>query len=402
MIRQFVMKTASAAIDSLAQWPVLKPWVDPTHIEIRSVQERSDLKTFCQWSAKLYADDPNYVQPLINGLMDKLSPGKDPFWTHASRELFLATRNGQIVGSIGAVVDHTRAPIGQFAYFECIDDEAVARALFDRARESLRSRGCTSIEGPYNLSGSDEHGILVDGFNTRPAVMEGHHRQYYAKLVESAGLTSLREAYAWLVKPPAGTRDVAEIFPEKLTKGAARARKNPAVSVRPMDLGRWDEEIKLTHGLYNAAMSTVPDFVPMDLGSFRMLCESFKPIVDPDLVKVVCVEGKAVGFAISLPDANEALQSAHGELSLRTLPKVWLRSRRPSRAVFKVLCIDPAFRQRGLESLLIEEVARTILDRGFSEADLSLTGEENVKINMILAGLGFTVYRRYRLYRGTL
>ncbi len=402
MIRNSMQKFAETALDAVLAVPSIKRLIDQDSVEVTAVHDVKRLREFCSWSAVLYADDPNYVQPLMQSLMDKLTPGKDPFWEHASRELFIARRNGRVCGSIGAVVDRTRAPVGQFAYFECVDDVRVAKALFERASESLRKKQCTSIEGPYNLSGSDEHGILVDGFDTRPAVMEGHHRPYYARLVEACGLTQLREAYAWLVKAPEGTRDLTKIFPDKLTRGAARARKNPAVSVRSMDLTRWDDEVRLTHGLYNRAMSTVPDFVVMDEGSFKTLCESFKPIVDPGLVKIVFVDQTAVGFAIALPDANEALQYARGKLGLWTIGRVWLKSRKLTRAVFKVLVIDPAYRQRGLEALLIEEVAQTILDRGFLEADLSLTGEENVKINMILAGLGFTIYRRYRLYRAGL
>jgi GNAT superfamily N-acetyltransferase len=368
-------------------------------VSIAAAVNPRDVREFCSWSARLYEDDPHYVQPLITAWMDKLSPEKDPFWKHASRALFVAKRGGRTVGSIAAVHDRSRGAIGHFAYFECIDDSTVAKALIDAAKHWLKLRGCSSLEGPYNLSASDEHGVLVDGYNTRPAVMEGHHRQYYTKLLESAGLVGLREAYAWLVTTPEGNRDLTSIFPDKLTKGAARARKNPAVSVRSLDLTQWHDEVTLTHGLYNRAMATVPEFVPMDEGSFRTLCESFKPIVDSELIKIVAVEGKAVGFAIALPDANEALQCARGELSWRTAARVWLRSRKLKRAVFKVLVIDPDYRQRGLESLLIEEVAKAILQRGFTEADLSLTGEENVKINMILAGLGFTVYRRYRVYR---
>lgn len=380
----------------------------PGEVRVRVVTTRRELEEFCAWPATLYADDPNYVQPLTSDLMNKLTPGRDPFWRNAERELFLATRDGRTVGTLAAVLDRGRLEAkkdstGQFGWFECVDDERVAAALIERAKTWLRARGCEAIEGPYNPSASDEHGLLIEGFETRPALMEGHHRRYYAALLEKCGLAPLREAYAWLVKPdPEARGDVSKIFPEKLTKGAARARSNPDVRVRSMDLARWDDEVRLAHELYNRSMATVADFVPMDLGSFRQLCDSFRPIVDAELIKLVEVKGQCAGYALVLPDANQALRYARGAVTPLNALRVLRESQKLTRVCFKVLMIDPAFRSRGLESLLIEECTKTILAKGFTEADLSLTGEENTKINFILFGLGFTIYRKYKTYRGAL
>jgi GNAT superfamily N-acetyltransferase len=372
---------------------------------VRPVRSARELEQFCRWPATLYADDPNYVQPIVRDLMKRLTPERDPFWKHADRELFLATRDGHIVGTIAAVLDRARLDVkkdgtGQFGWFECINDHRVAGALFDHAKRWLRERGCTAIEGPYNPSASEDHGIQIEGFDTRPALMEGHHRPYYASLVERAGLTGLHEAYAWMVKPPAdGSKDLSKIFPEKLTKAAARARSKKDVRVRSMDLSRWEQEVRLAHELYNKAMATVADFVPLELGTFLTLCESFRPIIDPEIIKIVEVNGVGAGFALVLPDANQALQHAHGAITPFNALRVWRESKRLTRACFKILVIDPAYRSRGLESLLIEECTKAILDKGFTEADLSLTGEENVKINFILYGLGFAIYRKYKTYR---
>ncbi|MBL8684302.1 MAG: hypothetical protein JNK05_34325 [Myxococcales bacterium] len=377
-------------------------------IQVTPARSRREIELFCRWPATLYRGDPNYVQPITAQLADRLTPGRDPFWNNASRELFLARRDGELVGTIAAIVDPHRFAVkkdrvGHFGWFECIEDPRVASALFDAARAWLRAKGCEGIEGPYNPSVAEEHGIQVDGFDTRPAMMESHHKRYYADYAQRAGLEPGLEAYAWLVKAPeGGSKELAKIFPEKLTRAAARARSNKSVRVRTMDLARWDEEIRLAHDLFNRSLATVEGFVPMPWDTFRTICESFKPIVDPSLIKLVEVDGKAAGFALVLPDANEALQLANGRLDPVGLYRVWRKMKRLERACFKILVIDPAFRSRGLESLLIEDCTIAMLDKGYREADLSLTGEENVKINFILAGLGFTVYRRYRVYRGAL
>jgi GNAT superfamily N-acetyltransferase len=376
-------------------------------IQVIPARSRRAIERFAGWPATLYEGDPNYVQPIVSQLADKLTVGKDPFWNGAERELFIAYRHARPVGTIAAIIERARLEtkkdgVGHFGWFECVDDVEVARALFDAARAWLRERGCKGIEGPYNPSASEEHGILIEGFDTRPALMEGHHKPYYAKLVEQSGLEGLHEAYAWMVKPPPGERDLSKIFPDKLTRGAARARANKSVSLRSMRMDHWDDEVRLAHELYNRAMSTVDQFVPLEFAQFRGICESFRPIVDPDLVRLVEVDSKCAGFALVLPDANEALQLARGRLDPLSLFRMWRKSKKLTRACFKILVIDPAYRSRGLESLLIEDTAKTMLEKGYTEADLSLTGEENVKINFILAGLGFTIYRKYKMYRGAL
>ncbi|MDP3278200.1 MAG: hypothetical protein Q8Q09_23640 [Deltaproteobacteria bacterium] len=379
----------------------------PANVQIREAMGPLGVRVFCGWSSALYRDDSYYVQPLTSELVKRLSVETDPFWKTAERALFLAYRDGNLVGRVAAVLDHERQRVksdrtGQFGWFECINDPAVAGALFDAARAWLRVHGCDAIEGPYNPSATDEHGILVEGFETRPAVMEGHHRPYYESLVESAGLTRLREAYAWLVKAPKDKADLASIFPDKLTRAATRARSKPGVRTRALDLTRWDDEVGQAFHLFNRAMSTVDEFVPMDESSFRALCASFRPIVDAELIKLLEIDGRMVGYAMVIPDINEALQLAHGSLDPVSAVRVYMKAKKLTRACFKVLVIDPDFRQRGLESMLIEDAARAMIDKGYLEADLSLTAEENVKINWILAGLGFTIYRRYRTYRGSL
>lgn len=377
-------------------------------ITVQPARTRREIERFCRWSAALYDGDPNYVQPITRQFADSLTPGKDPFWQGAERELFIAYRHGKPVGSIAAIKEQARLKakqdgVGHFGWFECVDDEAVAKALFHAARGWLRDRGCKGIEGPYSPSASADHGILIEGFDTRPALMEGHHKPYYARLVEAAGLEGLHEAYAWMVEPPAdAARDLSKIFPERLTKAAARARANKSTTIRSMRMSDWDSEVRLAHELYNRSMATVDQFVPMDYGSFRAVCESFKPIVDPELVRLVEVDGKCAGYALVLPDANEALQLARGRLDPIALFRMWRKSQKFTRACFKILVIDPAYRSRGLESLLIEDTAKTMLNKGYREADLSLTGEENVKINFILAGLGFRIYRKYKVFRGAL
>ena len=115
-------------------------------LSIQPVVTQRDLKRFVTFPWRIYRDDPNWVPPLIAGQMDKLTPGRNPFWEHAERALWLATEGGQPVGTIAAIVDHAgnRAlgqAIGSFGFFECVNDPAAARLLLDTAANWLAARG---------------------------------------------------------------------------------------------------------------------------------------------------------------------------------------------------------------------------------------------------------------------
>ena len=113
---------------------------------------------------------------------------KNPFYKHAEAEFFLARRNGTIFGRIGAIINHSHNKehnenIGFFGFFECVDDQQVADALFDTAKTWLKRRGVNAVRGPASPSVNDEYGLLVDWFDKPPVVLMPYNPTYYARLI---------------------------------------------------------------------------------------------------------------------------------------------------------------------------------------------------------------------------
>jgi GNAT superfamily N-acetyltransferase len=372
-------------------------------LSIQPVVTRRDLKRFVTFPWRIYRDDPNWVPPLIAGQMDKLTPGRNPFWEHAERALWLATDAGKPVGTIAAIIDHDKnralgQTVGSFGFFECRKDAAAARLLLDTAAAWLTGRGMTVMHGPYNPGANDEVGLLVEGHDTRPALMEGHTPPYYIDLVEAAGFHKLWDTVAWLSVIPPQAQRVEDVIPPKLLRTAQWAASRSQARLRPVDLAHWEAEVAVACQIYNAALAHLPNWVPFPEAEFQHLSASFKPLVDPALAFFAEVNGEPVAFALTLPDLNEALQHVNGRLWPLGALKLWWHSRHLRRATFKILMIRPEFRGRGLESLLTTETARAIFARGFREVDMSLTGEDNENMQWMMAGLGLQVYRRYRVY----
>ena len=210
-----------------------------------------------------------------------------------------------------------------------------------------------------------KYGLLIEGHDTRPALLESHTPAYYATLVEAAGFRKHWDTVAWLATIPPGTRRVEDVLPAKLLRAEEWARKRSQAKLRPVDLARWEAEVSMARKIYNAALADLPGNTPFPEAEFQRMSASFKPLVDPTLWLVAEVDGEPVGFALTLPDLNEALQQVNGRLGPIGMAKLWWHSRHLHRATFKILMIRPEVRGRGIETLLITETARAIFARGY-------------------------------------
>jgi GNAT superfamily N-acetyltransferase len=179
---------------------------------------------------------------------------------------------------------------------------------------------------------------------------------------------------------------------------AEAAYRRTKATIRSVDLKRWDEEVALAHYIYDTALGTLPLHVTVSEEEFSRLASSFRPFLDPDLALVVEVENEAVGFILTLPDINQALQKVNGRLFPLGWAKLWWHMCRLDVASCKVLAVLPEYRGRGLEALLMLETAKRCWEKGYQRMDFSVTGEENVMMNRIVKRLGARLYRHYRLY----
>lgn len=376
-------------------------------IIIKPVVSPKELKQFVILPWRIYRNDPHWVPPLVDDMLTKLNPQRNPFWRTAERSLWIAWYGKRPVGRIAAILDKARnsalkQPVGEFGFFECFEDAVIAELLLETAADWLRQHGMTLMRGPYNPSPSDEIGILVEGFDTRPALMEAHNPPYYPAFFETNGFSKYVDTLARLARRQPGQTDLAQALPEKLVRTARLARKRSDITIRKMDLKKWDSEIKLACRIYNAALAPVPDFTPISEAEFLEQANALKPIFDAELALVAEVGGKPAGFALALPDINEAFQHVNGRLGPLGMAKLWWFSRKMKRVSFKILMVLPEFQNRGVEALLVIQAVQAIWDKGYVEVDMSLTGEENEKSTRFQEHLGMQVYRRYRIYEKSL
>jgi GNAT superfamily N-acetyltransferase len=372
-------------------------------LSILPVRTSRELDLFIKFPWVINRRDSNWVPPLLKERKDKLDLLRNPFWRSAERELYLAVRDDQPVGTIAAIIDHHHNNVlkvedGLFGFFDCLNDQEVADRLFSAAESWLKQKAMRLVRGPYNPSATDECGILVEGFNTRPALLEAHNPSYYANLVQNAGYGPCLEMVARMAVAPSGARQVEDILSEKLMRAVEKIQQRTDVVLRTIILKDWEREISLACSIYNRSLNSLPGYVPVQEEEFKAFADGFKPILDPDLAQLAEVKGVPVAFALALPDITPAFQKANGRLGPVGLFHIWKLTRKPARGTFKILMVLPDYQNRGIETLLVLAIARAAFRKGYREMDMSLTGSENEKSNRFQENLGYRVYRRYLIF----
>jgi hypothetical protein len=339
-----------------------------------------------------------WVAPLRMDVRTLLSRDKNPFFQHAEAEYFLAERDGGVVGRIAAIQNFAHGAfhddekhVGFFGFFESVNDHAVAGALFDAAGRWLRSRGLTVMRGPASPSTNDECGLLVEGFDTPPTVMNPHNPKYYPELVERAGFAKAMDLLCYQ-----GSGDAP---PARLVEGARKMAERFGITLRPLDMKRFWRDVELVKELYNSAWEKNWGFVPMTDAEINHLARQLKPVVVPDLIVFAEMKGKLIGFAITLPDFNQALKhNPSGRLFPFGLLKILWHKRKIHRARTLTLGVLKEYRRTGADALMYEWTWRHGNAHGLFWCEASWLLETNHAIRNGMERLGFRQYKTYRMY----
>jgi hypothetical protein len=377
-----------------------------TALIIRPVEDAADRKAFVDIAYALNKDDPNWVPPLkteVHGLID---PRTNPWFEHAEARLFLAERDGEVVGRISGQVDelvqvHMGRGTGQWGMLEAADEE-VARALLQRAESWLRGRDMKRSIGPFSLSIWDEPGLLVKGHDHPPTVMMGHNSSAYEGWVESHGYAGIKDLFTYDV-------DVTTGFPPIVERIVQSGEKNPRIRIRNVEKDKFEEEARLLLGILNDAWSDNWGFIPLTESEIAYAGKKLKPIVFEDLIRVAEVDGEPVAFMMTLPDLNEFTRDLDGRLFPFGWAKLLWRLRNPKVRSMRVPLMGVVQRLQSsrlasqLAFMLVEFIRRDAVVRyGTVRGEFGWILESNGPMVSMAEALEAKINKVYRIYEKAL
>ena len=367
-------------------------------LKIDTANQR-EVKRFLDFPFQLYRNVPHWVPPFASDAKRMLDRKQHPFYRHSAAEFFIAVKADRVVGRL-AVLDHR--PYNEwnhtqtaFLYlFEAEDDCAVSRGLFNAACEWARARGLTQVYGPKGFSALDGMGLLVKGFDQRPALGIAYNPAYYAALWEDAGFVSDGDVVSGYLGPDF-------VMPEKIMKVAELVQQRRGLRIATYqtrdDLKQLVAPMK---NLYNSALSGTTDTFPITDEEADLIAKQIINFADPRLIKIVMKGDEIVGFLFGYPDPSAAIQRCKGRLFPFGWLDILIELRRTPWINLNGAGLLEKYRGSGGTALLFVEMYKSVRESDhYLHVDVVQIGAENDKMQREIAGLGIDFYKAHRMYR---
>lgn len=371
---------------------------DPVRI-IRA-QSRRAVEEFCEFVYRYRGREPHWIPPLRRDQRVLLDRSRHPFHEHAQVEYFLARRNGETLGRIAAIENfahniHHHEKVGFFGFLEAVNDGAVFKQLLRAAEVWCRRRGLTALRGPCSFSTNEECGLLVENYDSDPAIMMGYHPPHYREHVEACGYRKAEDLLGyWLGR---------DIFQDRILR-LARAvekrlgREGLTAETRPVDMHRWREELDRVIQIYNGAWENNWGFVPMTEQEITFIARELKPIINPDLARFVLINGEVGGFVLALPDYNIVLKHLEGRLGPKQIALALALRKQVKQIRLIMMGLLEDYRGKGLDIIMYRDIHDQCLNHGIQEGELSWLLERNAPMVHAAEAMGARPFKRYRIY----
>lgn len=365
-------------------------------LTVDNVVSKKDWHDFLKLPWRVYQDNQYWVPPLLVEIKETLDLKKNPFWKHTQREIFIARDNGIPAGRVVAVVDDNHnnfhnEKTGFFGFFECVDNLAVARVLWDEAKKWLKKMGMERMRGPVNPSMNDENAFLLEGFDKPPTVMMPYTPAYYLRLSEQYGFRKAKDLLSFIKYAKDG-------IPERIEGMIKRIKERTGVKVRPFDMKEFKRDAQFLKDIYNSAWVKNWGFVPMTDEEMDLAAKKLKQFADPELVLFAEIGGKPIGVSVTVPDINQVLKKLNGRMGPLEILKFLYYKRQITGVRSLVGGVIKEYRETGIIAVLYYETEKANLKLGYDWCELGWNLEDNDLVNSFDAAIGGKVYKKYRIY----
>lgn len=379
-------------------------------VEIKKVtDDKKGMNQFIRLPWMIYKNDAHWAPDLIMDLKKRLNKQKHPFFEFGDADFFLAIKDGKTAGRIAAIFnpkhnEYHNETTGFWGFFECINDQEVANALFDTARDWLKARDMTIMRGPMSCDTQDEIGTLYEGFDTRRSFMMPHNPPYYMDLCSSYRMEKAKDLVAFYI-------DTTNPFPDKISRVAKIVKQRmekKGFTFRQMNKSRMEKDLRIVMDIYEDAWAENWGFTPITKRQFMDIAENLKLIIREDMVHIIeGPNGEPAGMACYLYDYMESTCWARkfpywSQEIMQLVNLAWRIFIKPrpkfKRARMFLAGVMPEYRGLGLDSLLYTQPFEASKKLKITEGELSWELEDNFAIIKPIEKLGGRIYKRMRIW----
>ena len=367
---------------------------------IYEVTTKAQKRHFIEYPYKHYKNNDYWVPPLRVAEWDRFNPKKNPFFDHARVKLFLAKQDSEVVGRIAGIDNDSHnlthnENLAFFGFFEAKNKE-VAAQLLESVELWAKSLGRDGMRGPVNFSMDDGAGFQIDAFDTSPYIMMPYNAAEYPKYAEASGYTKVKDLYAWLFDFEIGKESY-----QRLERLAQRVEKRYQPTIHPTNMKDFDNEVKKLKYIYEHAWEKNWGFVKYTDAEMQHLANDLKMIIEPQMALFIKIKDELAGVAVAIPNIHQVFKRMNGRLLPLGIIHLLRRKSYVNTARLSILGLLPEYRHKGLELVLIKEIANRARAKGYIGGECSWVLEDNEAMNKGIKASGAQLYKTYRIYQKT-
>jgi GNAT superfamily N-acetyltransferase len=372
-------------------------------VVVRPVSSRRDLREFIELPYRLHSSSGVWVPPLRLERRLFLMRSQNAFFSHGDAQLFLARRDGRVVGRISAQYDdnfnaHHGNRWGMFGFLEFEDAADILPPMLEAAKAWLRAHGRDHMIGPMDFTINDESGVLVEGYEREPMIKQPWHPPYYRARCEEAGLTKAMDLLMYELVIADRSKLLPIIF-----KLAEQVEPRHGIKIRRMSRRSLRRDMDRFAEVYNSAWSENWGFSPYSKRDLDVYAQELQLVFDRNWFMVAeTAAGETAAIAITVPDVNQVLKQMNGRL----LPLGWWRYLRKAKTIDRVrvgfLGVSPAHQHTGVAAALYVEHFDTATRTPQKWGEMGWILETNHNMNKAMEAMGGRVVRRFRVYENDL
>jgi hypothetical protein len=362
------------------------------------------IREFLMLPVRLYKNEPTWIRPLDKDIESVFDEEKNKTFRHGSciRWILVNDKN-ETIGRIAAFVNDktvrkgNEQPTGGIGFFECIDDQQAAFALFDQCRSWLQAKGMEAMDGPINFGNRDRWwGLLVEGYDRNPNYQCNYNFPYYKNLFEAYGFKVYFYQFTFYRKVQGG-------LSEKLHHKAELMAKNPDYEFRHLRKSEIDKLPEYLMTVYNKAWSKRGETPELNMAQAKIIVKQMKPIMDLKLLYFGFYKGEPISFFLSLPEMNQIFKFVNGKLNLiGKIKLLWHLLRKTNRKAFGILFgVVPAHQGKGCDGAMVLESRRVLQEeyKRYDEYEMNWIGDFNPKMINVVEQVNATICKRHATYR---
>ena len=352
-------------------------------VEIREVKSKSDLRRFVAYPNKLYRDVPQFMPPLQGEDMADWDRKKNPAFEYCDAKCYLALRDGEIVGRIGAILSRRSNEKWnkrrmRFTQVDFIDDIEVSTALFETVEAWAREMGCNDVHGPLGFTDLDREGMLVEGFDQKSMFITYYNHPYYIDHLTRLGYVKDVDWVEFLIDvPQPGDRIVP-----RLQQLSDRVLKSTGLHVAQVRHRRdFRPYIEKVFDLINTCYAHLYGTVELSREQIKKYADKFIPMINPDLACFVMDENdNMVAFGVAAPSMAAAIKKNDGHMFPFGFIDILRALRKNDTLDLYLIAVRPDYQDRGVNAVLMNHVLKGCHKIGIQKSETGPQLEQNFKI----------------------